>query len=195
MAIEEILVAITNQSHEEIAKILADGESKAQSIIDDAQSYAQRELERYVNEAATKAELKAVRQVRAAHLKNGRACSDIRLKNYEKLKEMTAKRLSELRDCPEYPEIFERLIRDIIFGLGENPIVLIDPRDEALTKEILKSDDLAALNATLRTTLSTLGGIKACSKDERILRDNTFESRLARLYDEHVAKIWAVLEG
>lgn len=195
MAIESILLAITEQSRAEVAEILDRGKQRAQDIIADAEARAEREIERYVAEVSDKAERQATREVRAAHLQNGRRCSDIRLANYEELKAKTASRLEEIRDCVEYPEIFERLVRNIVFEAGEKPIVLIDPRDEELARKVFEVEDLKALKAELRPTLETLGGVVVCSSDERIYLDNRFESRLARLYDERSGDIWAVLDS
>lgn len=195
MAIESILVAITELSRVEIAEILKSGEEKAKEVRAAASARAEREIERYVREACDQAERKATREVRAAHLRNGKICSDIRLSNYDKLKEMTAARLAEIRDCPEYPSIFDRLVRNVIFGVGDKPIVFIDARDHAVAQDCFKAADLAELGIEIRDELTTLGGLKVCSNDGRILRDNTFESRLSRLYDERAGEIWAVLES
>lgn len=194
MAIENILIAIKNQAIIEKQDIIREADEKARQIIQDAEDAANREVERFVAEASAREERNAVRDLHTAQIARGRMISDVRTKNYDRLREMTQCRLEELRDCPEYEEIFNRLVRDVIFGLGDKVCLYVDERDQDLAAKVAKSPDFSELDIQIVPTLTTLGGVIATSQDERIRKDNTFESRITRFYSERAKDIWEVLE-
>jgi V/A-type H+/Na+-transporting ATPase subunit E len=102
-------------------------------------------------------------------------------------------RLSALRSDPEYPSVFENLLKEAAGSLGDEAFVIsIDPRDETLCRKTL-----AALNLSceIRSDITTAGGVVASLPDHSVVISNTVESRLQRAKELRRKEIHAILTG
>ena len=102
-------------------------------------------------------------------------------------------RLSTLRANPEYPEIFEKLLREATGTAGEDPVVVhVDPKDADLCKKTLSS---LHLRAGIQTDLQTAGGVVVSQYNGTVVISNTVESRLERAREHNRHMIHAILSG
>jgi V/A-type H+/Na+-transporting ATPase subunit E len=102
-------------------------------------------------------------------------------------------RLKGLRSEPEYPAVFENLLREAAGTLGDETFVVhIDPRDGALCKKTLS---LLHLTSEIRTDLVTLGGVVLSLPDNSVVISNTVESRMQRAKELKRKEIHAILTG
>jgi V/A-type H+-transporting ATPase subunit E len=102
-------------------------------------------------------------------------------------------RLNALRSDPEYPAVFENLMKEAAGSLGDVAFVVhIDPRDEALCKKTLAA---LRLSPEIRTDITTAGGVVASLPDNSVVISNTVESRLLRVKEHKRKEIHAILTG
>jgi V/A-type H+-transporting ATPase subunit E len=102
-------------------------------------------------------------------------------------------RLSALRSSPEYPAIFEKLMREAAGAMGDGVFVVhVDPRDVELCKKTLA---LLRLVPEIRSDITTAGGMVASLPDNSIVISNTVESRMQRAKELKRKEIHAILTG
>jgi V/A-type H+-transporting ATPase subunit E len=102
-------------------------------------------------------------------------------------------RLDALRSEPDYPAVFENLIKEATGSLQDEAFVVhIDPRDEALCKKILAA---LRLSPEIHADITTAGGVVASLPDNSVVISNTVESRLLRAKELRRKEIHAILNG
>jgi V/A-type H+/Na+-transporting ATPase subunit E len=102
-------------------------------------------------------------------------------------------RLKGLRSDPEYPEVFENLLREAAGSLGNEAFAVhIDPQDEALCRKTLAR---LGLSSGCHTDIITDGGLVASLPDNSVIISNTVESRLQRIKEQKRKEIHAILSG
>lgn len=102
-------------------------------------------------------------------------------------------RLKDLRSDPEYPAVYENLLKEAAHALGDTAFVLhIDPRDAVLCTKILA---LLGLSPEIRTDLVTEGGMVASLHDNSVVISNTAESRMQRAKELRRKEIHGILTG
>ena len=102
-------------------------------------------------------------------------------------------RLRDLRVNPEYPAIFEKLLREAASTTGDEAFTVhVDPRDEALCKKILAA---LYLKGDVLTDLTTSGGVVISQHNNTVVISNTVESRLERAKEHNRHTIHAILSG
>jgi len=102
-------------------------------------------------------------------------------------------RLIALRSDPEYPAVFESLLKEAAGSLGGLAFVVhVDPRDETLCKKTLAAQ---GMSPELRSDLTTAGGVVASLPDNSVVISNTVESRLQRAKEHKRKEIHALLNG
>ena len=102
-------------------------------------------------------------------------------------------RFRDLRSDPEYPAVFESLLKEAAGSLGGLAFVVhIDPRDEALCKKTLIA---LTLSSEIRADITTAGGVIASLPDNSVVISNTVESRLLRAKEHKRKEIHAILTG
>jgi V/A-type H+/Na+-transporting ATPase subunit E len=102
-------------------------------------------------------------------------------------------RLKDLRSDPQYPAVFNNLLREAVDAMGDGAfIVHVDPRDEALCKKTLA---VLSLSSEVRSDITTAGGLVASLPDDSVVISNTIESRLQRAKELKRKEIHAILTG
>jgi vacuolar-type H+-ATPase subunit E/Vma4 len=101
--------------------------------------------------------------------------------------------LSRLRQDGKYPGVFERLVRETVSAMGENPFVLhVDKRDLDLCRATLSAMNI---RREVIPDIECAGGVVAASPDGLIAVANTVESRLERIKEHKRLEIYAILTG
>ena len=102
-------------------------------------------------------------------------------------------RLKDLRADPNYPVVFEKLLREAASTTGDDPFIIhVDPRDDALCKKILAT---LRLKGEIRADLTTAGGMVISQYNDTVTISNTVESRLERAKEHNRHTIHAILSG
>jgi vacuolar-type H+-ATPase subunit E/Vma4 len=102
-------------------------------------------------------------------------------------------RLASLRNDPNYPVIFEKLLREAADAIGNEAFTVhIDPKDEVLCKNTLSALNL---KAQLLSDITTAGGVVVSLPGDSVVISNTVESRLLRARELRRIEIHAILSG
>lgn len=163
--------AIEEHAREEVAQVMAQAEREAAAIRQEAREAAS------VTTAADQARIVHRASLEAMHIVSeaeqqivGQALDHVRTQ------------LAGLRASAGYPDVLRDLLTEALAALqgslleGEPAHLSADPRDRALLERILR--DLR-LEPVVRYELDTWGGVRATDSEDRVVVDNTLESRLA----------------
>jgi len=163
--------AIEERAREEVARIMAEAEGEAAAIREEARKAASMTTAADQARITHRANLEAMQIVGEAEQQIvGRALEHVKT------------RLAGLRASAGYPDVLRHLVVEALAALqgslleGEPAHLVADPRDRALLEDIL--GDLR-LELAVRYELDTLGGVRATDSEDRVVVDNTLESRLA----------------
>ncbi len=189
MSLETILGLIEASGESQLAQLRQETETRIAQLLEEAKQIA---IDR--EDEARQIALNPVAGERARRLHQARlaALNTVAIAR-EKLViatlDQTRSRLMELRNETIYPRVLRGLIVEAIQVLGaeelnytspENgrqPWLEIDPRDEALVRDVVSDLDLSL---AIKSTQNCWGGVSASSGDGRIIVTNTLEARLER---------------
>lgn len=190
MTPDPFLAAIEGAAKDAIAQIDAETEKKVAEILDQARKKADEETNRFVNESEQEAKRASQRDINAAQVQAQRAEGDARYELYEDFFRSVANRLIDYRDNQNrYEPVLVALMTDGARGFCGGT-VSVDARDEPLARK-----HLSRLEGTftLHSDITTAGGCVVQDAEGTVIRDNTFETRLARVRDEMGQEVWSVL--
>lgn len=162
--------AIEQRALEEVARILKEAEQVREA--------AQLEADQ---RALAIAEAERARILQAASLEALRIVGAAQQALVDRVMVQLRDRLSRMRSTPDYPAALRRLLVQATetlggsLGDGEPVLVHVDPRDRELIAPMLEA---LALEHVLHVDLTTWGGVRATSADDRVCVDNTLETRL-----------------
>jgi len=177
MAIEDIFRALEEQADEEVNRILHAATVQADAVEHEAREEAERITSAKIQAADTAVQAKAAKAVNAARLQVKRDLAQVRDNAVEASFEEAAKRLAAMRGTPEYERVFAALAREACEGLDTECEFQVAPEDAALAEKV--ATDLG-LNFTISPTLETIGGLVVSTHNGRVVRRNTFETRLQK---------------
>ena len=101
--------------------------------------------------------------------------------------------LSSERSRSDYENIFRKLLEETLRELeGEEILLHIDKRDEALCKKLLPE---LKSNCEIVTDVTCAGGLNASTKDGKFIIFNTVESRFERAKVQLKQEVFAILYG
>lgn len=178
MSLEPILAAIRAEGAAALAELQRSTADQVNAILQEGERAAQqrREAARQAACEPAAAEVRhIVEEARAQALQITAAAGDALLQSL--LTAMRA-RLQEVRDAPDYAQIWQRLAREAVRGLGDEEsagaTLVVDPRDLDL------ATPMARRGLQILPELDCAGGVTVRSRDGRIVVDNTLEARLER---------------
>jgi V/A-type H+-transporting ATPase subunit E len=174
MALEELLAALAAEAAEESARaeqlardeaagIVAQARIEAQSIEREAARADERELA-----------LIAERKLARARASAGAALRAAREELFQEWLDELRTRVAELRSSDRNRSVVRLLVLESVAALPSATSLRVDPRDEALLREVMAE---LGLSIEVRAQLEVLGGVEVSSPDGRTVR-NTFEERL-----------------
>jgi len=178
MPYEDLLSAVKAGADERIKEIRNRAQAEAEKILKDAEDRARVIRSASLEEAAQRVELDRSRLVSKAEAEKRMVLAGVKNDLFQQVFTGAAQRMASVRDHPRYRESFRAMVREAMEELGGEEVTLhIDPRDEALCREVLGE---MKRNCDVVPDLTTLGGLKATTPDERLAVINTIESRLER---------------
>ncbi len=190
MTYEDLIQSMEAGAQEKIEEIRKNAERQCEGIVKDAEERAKLIHEEIL--ALARATIADRRNRLLYSTRQDERAADIRAKE-EILNRVYAQaeaRLAELRSGDGYRTLFSRLLSESVREMDdENPVIHVDPRDEALCREVV-----SGMNRTFRIVpdITTHGGVVVSSSDEQVRIHNTLESRLERakvLYKKEICRV------
>jgi len=190
MTYEDLIQSMEAGAQEKIEEIRKNAERQCEGIVKDAEERAKLIQEEIL--ALARATIADRRNRLLYSTRQDERSADIRAKE-EILSRVYAQaeaRLAELRSKDGYRTLFSRLLSESVREMDDgNPVIHVDPRDEALCREVV-----SGMNRTFRIVadITTHGGVVVSSPDEQVRIHNTLESRLERakvLYKREICRV------
>jgi len=175
MGLAELLAALEDDAHDEIARLDRDTATNARKLIADAEQQARALHTQPVEAAEARAAAETVVLLSGARLEALRILRGAREAAFRAILDDLRDRLGALRDDPRYPRVFGALVRESLAALPAATSLRVDPRDEAIATGVLH--ELRRGDLAVDPCLETLGGLELASADARLVR-NTLEERL-----------------
>lgn len=180
MALEKLLASLETEAAAEAAQLEAETEQEAARILEGARAEALALAEQVARSGEEELRQEAEQRRAAARLEAAAALREARERAFQEFLAEVRARLADLRGLPGYPATLRALVRESLAALPTAATVRVDPRDEALVRELL--DELGT-EAEVSTTLESAGGVELATADGRTAR-NTIEERLENAEQE-----------
>jgi len=190
MAIEDIFKALEEQADAEIEEILRVAKLQAKTIEQEAREEADRITQARVASADEAVRIRVAKTVNAARMESRRNLAAVRDQAVDRVFAEAATKLAALRGTPEYEGVFKALTAEALTGADGECELLVAPPDEALARTVAGELGIAC---TVAPALETIGGLAVSLHEGRVMRRNTFESRLAKVRGLAQAKVAEVL--
>ncbi|MDR5656411.1 V-type ATP synthase subunit E [Halodesulfurarchaeum sp. HSR-GB] len=187
MSLDTVVADIREEAEDQAEQILADAEAEAESIRAEAETEAAEIHE--TAEAETENEIARLREQRLSSAKL--EAKQQRLEARRDVLGTVRDRVeAAIEDLPEADrrELTEALLADAVSEFDE-AAVYCRPEDESLVEDLLEDYD----GFELAGETDCLGGVVLEGSDGRIRVDNTFDSTLETVWDEHLKELSDVL--
>ena len=189
MTYEDLIQSMEASAQEKIAEIGRNADLQGEMIVKEAEGKAEAIRGEILDQArATVADrrnrllYKTRQDERSADIKT-------REEILERVYAKAAAQLGNFRAREDYRSLFSRLLNESAGEMEGGAIVLhVDPRDEALCRELLAQ---SGREFQVVPDITTWGGVIVSSPDEQVRIHNTLESRLERaknLYKKEVCR-------
>lgn len=193
MAYENLLKSVEESAQEREQDLRDKAQSAVQAISEDTQKQVAEIQQSFLAEAK---KVVAVEKNKRIYLTKGEN-KEILIKTKETIVSKAFRdaehRLSNLRNDPKYPAIFNKLAREAIEAVGgEKFRIHIDKRDEYHMKRILSDMNLSG---EIIADLQCSGGLVVSTRNESVTISNTLESRLERAKERKKLEVYTVMYG
>ncbi|MDY0087660.1 MAG: V-type ATP synthase subunit E [Coriobacteriia bacterium] len=178
MALEDIFRALDEQADKDVEDILATARAQAEAIEADAEEQAAEVCSASVERTESAMRLKAAKQINAARLEGKKRMASVKEAAVSEAFDKATAALASVRTRPDYPVIFKVLVQEALAGVSGDQVLLVDPADEALARQVLGE---LGVRAEVKADLSTSGGVTVLTGNSRIMRRNTFDDRLEKV--------------
>jgi vacuolar-type H+-ATPase subunit E/Vma4 len=191
MAIEDIFRALDEQAQCECDDLLAVAEGQASSIMEEARREADRITQTKVAAAGESAGTKAAKSLNAARLEGRKTLAGVRDRAVARVFDDALASLSAFRSTPQYPAVFKALADEALQGVDGPCELHVDPADAGLAQAVAAGHD----GCTVATDAPSSGGLVVMSAGGRVVRSNTFESRLEKSKGFIQARVAEILDS
>jgi vacuolar-type H+-ATPase subunit E/Vma4 len=176
-----LLEVLTEEAEVQREKILADAKAKSRKILTDAEAMVADLKKKSFQDCDEKLRLERERLLGNAHLQSRNLVIQAKHDVLEEAFRRALATLVELRNQPEYAEIFHCLANETLGefeGAGNNKVfVFVDARDLRLCRDFF---DNKGIPYEIDTSKTFIGGLEIASSDTRFKVSNTLEGRLAK---------------
>lgn len=190
MAIEDIFKALEEQADSEVNQILHVATVQSDAVEHEARDEAERITKGRIAAAEEAVRTKAAKAVNAARLQVRRDMAAVRDSAVDGAFDEAARKLAAMRGTAQYEKIFAALANEALQGVDSACELRVDAADAALAKKVAAG---LSVPCTVSPTLETIGGLAVSTNDGRVVRMNTFESRLLKVRALASAKIAEVM--
>lgn len=193
MAYEDLLKSVEESAHEKEQEL----RNRQTAVVEEIRARARKQAgavrQGHLDEAARSLSAERNKLLYLTKAENKEMLIRVRETAFEQAFAESVTRLKTLRADPEYPAVFDKLLREAAGAMGDGAFVVhIDPRDETLCKKALAAQ---GLSPGIRTDITTSGGVVAALPDNSVVISNTVESRLERVRELRRKEIHAILFG
>ena len=193
MAYENLLKSVDESAQEKEKELLENARVTVESVRKKACEQAELIRQSQISDAEMSAGFEKNKLMYLAKAENKAHLIKIREHLFESAFNDASLRLSNLRNDPEYPEIFKKFLMDAAEALSvETFCIQVDKRDEDLCRKTL---DSVNLRAETIPNLVSAGGLVASLPDRSVIISNTVESRLERAKERKKLEIYSILSG
>ena len=193
MAYENLLKSVEESAQEREQELREKAQSAVQAISEDTQKQATDLQQSLLAETKKAVVIEKNKRIYLTKGENKETLIKTKEKIVSKAFRDAEQRLSNLRNDPKYPAIFNKLAREAIEAVGgEKFHIHIDKRDEHLVKRILSDMNLTG---EIIADLQCSGGLVVSTRNESVKISNTLESRLERVKERKKLEVYAVMYG
>lgn len=192
MAIEDIFIALEEQGEQESREAIEAAREQARGIKEDAEEQAKSIRDARVETARANATLRSARSVNSARLDGRRAVAGVKERAIVQAFDEALGKLGAMRATAGYAALFRALAEEAAAGLEGEIVVVVDPADEALAADFLKSSGLVG---SVDATAKTAGGLTILAEGGAMIRRNTLEDRLQKYRIHGQSEIAEVLSA
>ncbi len=192
MAIEDIFRALEEQAEEDCKTILGSAKAQAESIAEDAERQAEETVARAVELAVAAIEAESSHKVNAAKLMGKKEIASLKGRAIDEVFAAASEELGSIRKDAGYPDLLAGLTDEAIAGVDDEYVVIVDPADEAVMRDI---QSRKGFEAKIDTSIAMAGGLIVTTRSGRVSRLNTIESRLDKLRHMAQSQVAEILFG
>jgi V/A-type H+-transporting ATPase subunit E len=175
MSIETFLIEIESRKKKDLARLNKELDEKGTAIQNQRDAQIKEIQERFANEAKLKSEREFARIIESARLQTKKILFDAINANLESAFNVIKQEIKNYVKSPQYKKTLDTMVNTSKKQLGQNIIVHCREEDRTVLKE---------MGVIIGSTIQTLGGIIAESKDGKKELDLTFEELLRTHEDE-----------
>lgn len=190
MAIEDIFKALEEQADAEVNQILHTATVQSDSIEHEARDEAERITSGRMAAAEEQVRSRSAKAVNAARLQVRRDLAAVRDEAVDAVFAEAVERLKVMRGKSEYERVFTALAKEALQGVDGACEIEVAPQDADLAKKVVGK---MGVQFTVSPTLDTVGGLAVRTDNGRVVRRNTFESRLSKVRSLASAQLAEVL--
>lgn len=192
MGIEDIFQALEKEGQKKVDGIISRAEMEAKQMIDQAHDEAERIEREIMNEAEASLRGERARLLNNAKLSKKKEIIKAKEDYIQQAFKQAKDEVKNLRDKPKYKNVFTNLTEEVL-NLAEGKVtVSVDPKDEAVAKDVLSR---LGNNYEIKTDISCIGGLRARAEDGKISYINTLDSRLEKANQITKAEVATVFFG
>ena len=172
---EKEVQAIRAEESCDISNIHAHADQKAEDLYNRRMAEGQREIRQYLASQQSRTRIDAKRKVRAVQ-------EDIINRCFSEV----TKHLRIIRNRDEYPIIFKFLLKECAENLGSSEILVqVHQKDRFLAEECIRELNQEGFSLRLSEQLiQTDGGVICVRVSDKVMIDNTLETRFTRMERE-----------
>ena len=190
MAIEDIFRALDEQADAEVAEILRVAKAQAKAIEKEAREEADRITASRVAAAEESIRARTNKTLNAARLEAKRNLAAVRENAVDRVFADAATQLASTRGTADYAVVFKALAEEALAGVDGPCEIHVVADDADLAAKVVK--DLG-VTCSVVPGLDSIGGLTVTYDGGRVVRQNTFEGRLAKVRSLASAKVAEVL--
>ncbi len=193
MAYENLLRSVEESAQEKEQEVRKKAAQLAGEIRAEATREAEAVQERAIREAERSAAVERNKQLYLARGEIKQRALKSRERIFGAAFNEAEKQLSQLRQDPAYPLVFERLAREATGAMGRTAFTVhVDRRDLDLCTKALKG---LGIRCEILPDIESAGGLVVSSPDGLVTISNTVESRLERAREKKRLSVYAALFG
>ena len=177
MAIEDILIALEEQSQADCDAVIAEAKEHAKLILDDAQHNADTVHQNYARQVERMAKSEASKLVNAARLESKMEVSSAKGDGVSSVFDAARSELATLRSV-NYDRLFDALAAEALAGADGAVSIHVAPADDDRAMGAANANGVVA---EVIGDLDIAGGLVVETFGGRIIRRNTLEDRLDRV--------------
>ncbi len=173
----ELLERIKRQGEQEAQRIIAEAEEQAKKLLLEEEQKIREWVESFKKEQQAKIEQEKRLILSRARAKAWESVLLAKSRAAASLFEQLSTEAASLRAQPEgYKRFLENCLREAEREIQEPLVLQIDPKDELLVRELLKSS-----KHQIGGFIATMGGFIASNAKGTVVVDNRLETRIANL--------------